>query len=206
MLANSNIEAEEIWKNSHDMIIREGEMTYEAFQDSLKMSDVFVRKGFLETISTLKQFDIKTIIASCGFQNVIKATLESNNIEISSHKSLTIDAHILEFDKVDGKLIEIKPERPLHHMSKRNLHNRHPVIVSSKSDHIFAIVVGDSEGDFYILKDRDNCTVIRIGFAIDDVKAAMMREKNWCDLVIIGDENEEFHIINNILTKLFLRS
>ena len=197
-------EPEVVWKKAHQILVDEGDVTYQMLEKSLQSSEIFFRKGFKDAFHFLKFNKITTLISSCGFENVIKYVFELNGIYINESDPIHIDAHILEFEEEGcGKLVRIHPETPLHHMSKRHLHKRHKIL-NQRKGHFFAIVVGDSEGDFSILRDHENCSVLRIGFASDHRRALIMRDEYGCDLILIGDHSEEYEVITKILQRMFV--
>jgi len=191
---------EERWRESHRMLVDRGGMTEAHLMQSLSTSIVELRDGFLELMDSLTRNRVEVLITSCGFRNIIVDTLSRAGAVIDEI-SVSVDAHTLEFDSNSGALVEVNPEKPLHHQSKRFLHERHPMLCTVEG-HFHAVVVGDSEGDFQILRDHTNCTVLRIGFALDDSKAAMMIEMEWCDLAIICDDNAGFGVVTKILDRI----
>jgi 2-hydroxy-3-keto-5-methylthiopentenyl-1-phosphate phosphatase len=192
------------WQESHKMVLDRGGITVDKLEMSMQSSNIRVRSGVRELFQKLKAGSINTIIASCGFEEVIKRSLEEVGVDVS-HSHISVDAHALIFHPEHGRLIDIKPEVPIHHMSKRTLHERHPKITQiEKERHIYAVVVGDSQGDFEIMRGHAKSTIIHIGYATDEIKAQKMLESSWCDVVIIGDDNLGFHHVHEICNKLMV--
>lgn len=192
------------WQESHKMVLERGGVTIDKLEMSMQSSSIKVRSGVRELFQKLKAGPINTIIASCGFEEVIKRSLMDVGVDIS-HSHISVDAHALIFHPEHGELIDISPEIPIHHMSKRTLHERHPKITQiEKEKQVYAVVVGDSQGDFEIMRGHAKSTIIHIGFATDETKAQKMLKNSWCDVVIIGDNNLGFHHVNDICDQLMV--
>jgi 2-hydroxy-3-keto-5-methylthiopentenyl-1-phosphate phosphatase len=184
------------WQQSHRMIIDRANLTTERFEMSMTTSNIKIRRGVKELFQRLHLYSVPTIVASCGFENVIARALENAGVDTSR---VSIDAHSLVFHPENGDLVDILPESPIHHMSKCTLHERHPDITGIEKDkRVYAIVVGDSPGDFEMMRGHSNCTFIHVGFARNADKAQKILANNWCDMIIVGDNNSGFAIINDI--------
>lgn len=201
----------------HDLVVKKSGLNQEMFLQSMRNRTPTVRPGFKDFVESLKDFRIPLLISSAGIRDVIEATFEAHDIDISHSHLLKIDANYFSFDDDSGRLAAILPLDPIHSKSKHLASERlQEFFYDSAADNTFppsapivptlpqpiefsesekrkvhwdiALLLGDRAGDFTVLHNHPEVLTIKIGFARDDAAARSLMAEAGCHAVLVGEE------------------
>jgi hypothetical protein len=206
---------EEWWRVCHDFIVEKAEVTREIFQLGLDSFSFSLRLHSAELLYFLHSKSVPCYIVSAGFTDIIHHTLDQAGVYNSLPKeSIGIYANYLVFeehwDSSAAKLLEILPVQPVHSRGKHLFPLQFPEMFNNTAEqvtinttdailspltvlpprHDIAIILGDSPGDFEVVRELTYFTTFKIGFAATVSQATLLLEgKAQCDVVLCGKEH-----------------
>jgi hypothetical protein len=206
----------EWWIKCHDFVIRKANLTGSLFQEGLNSFEFQFRDHCHDVFHNLHTHNIPSFIVSAGVQNVIEEVMKLHALKDGPHIQFFTNRMLF---GSDDRLQTFEPPEPVTVVSKHRLPLYLPdlfaetITVSTPSSgengslshekprYDVAILLGDNEWDFSVLKELTYFTTIKIGFGKDDAKARFLMENAGCDLVLIGLEHD-MRPVNDILEEL----
>lgn len=194
------------WFICHDYIVNHSDLTLDLFREGLRSSNFQLRDQCSQLFRFLTLHNIPTCIVSAGVQNVIEDVFEKHDIDLGQNSYFYTNKMI--FDD-DNNLAKFTPSVPVHSLGKHMLPFHFPEIFSrtvsvevpslqTVFQYDVAIVLGDSVGDFQVVRELSHFETIKIGFAGNEDKAQYLMDQVQCDVVLFGKE----HDISSVLELL----
>lgn len=194
------------WFICHDYIVNHSDLTLDLFREGLRSSNFQLRDQCSQLFRFLTLHNIPTYIVSAGVQNVIEDVFEKHDIDLGQNSYFYTNKMI--FDD-DNNLAKFTPSVPVHSLGKHMLPFHFPEIFSrtvsveipslqTVFQYDVAIVLGDSVGDFQVVRELSHFETIKIGFAGNEDKAQYLMDQVQCDVVLFGKE----HDISSVLELL----
>lgn len=194
------------WFICHDYIVNHSDLTLDLFREGLRSSNFQLRDQCSQLFRFLTLHNIPTYIVSAGVQNVIEDVFEKHDIDLGQNSYFYTNKMI--FDD-DNNLVKFTPSVPVHSLGKHMLPFHFPEIFSrtvsvevpslqTVFQYDVAIVLGDSVGDFQVVRELSHFETIKIGFAGNEDKAQYLMDQVQCDVVLFGKE----HDISSVLELL----
>lgn len=194
------------WFICHDYIVNHSDLTLDLFREGLRSSNFQLRDQCSQLFRFLTLHNIPTYIVSAGVQNVIEDVFEKHDIDLGQNSYFYTNKMI--FDD-DNNLAKFTPSVPVHSLGKHMLPFHFPEVfnrtvsvevpsLQTVFQYDVAIVLGDSVGDFQVVRELSHFETIKIGFAGNEGKAQYLMDQVQCDVVLFGKE----HDISSVLELL----
>ncbi|XP_011406096.1 PREDICTED: 7-methylguanosine phosphate-specific 5'-nucleotidase-like [Amphimedon queenslandica] len=192
---------EEWWRTVHHLITQQS-VTKNMLVEMVKASDIFFRDHHDDMFRLLEVNDVPLTICSAGLADIILIALDATSYKEHANLSVVGNKMIYNEESVVTAFTE-----PVIHSYNKGLTSltRYPQLVKKLKDRSNVIVIGDSQGDPFMINGLENIdNVIKIGFLNQKKEALLTVYEELYDIVITDPASSLFvplSIMKAILTE-----
>jgi 5'-nucleotidase len=189
-----NLKMHEWWKKHFDLLVECG-LSKEVMQKIVSQRTLKFRKGALEFIDLLHEYDVPLVIMSAGPGDMIKMYLEQ---EGRLYDNIHVIANFLIFDS-NGKAIGAH-EPIIHSCNKHEIELKKLPVYLELLKKRNVLLLGDGLEDLRMIEEFDYKTLVSVGFLNEEVEANLPNFKRNFDVVVLNDS--DFSYINKSVKRI----
>ncbi len=189
-----NLKMHEWWKKHFDLLVECG-LSKEVMQKIVSQRTLKFRKGAIEFIDLLHEYDVPLVIMSAGPGDMIKMYLEQ---EGRLYDNVHVIANFLIFDS-NGKAIGVH-EPIIHSCNKYEIELKKLPVYRELLKRRNVLLLGDGLEDLKMIEKFDYKTLVSVGFLNEEVEANLPNFKRGFDVVLLNDG--DFSYVNELIKRI----
>lgn len=174
----------EEWYYKNINLLYDYNLTYDAFLNCMKNSNLEFRNGAKEFLTFLNSNNIPVIILSAGIGNVIEEFLKANNCFF---ENIFVESNFIKFK--DGKMQKFT-DKMIHSLNKSTI-NLPDNIKNSLKEKEYILLLGDLIDDIGMVSKNDLYKTLTIGFLENKVEENTQFYNDNFDIVFTNNTSFE---------------